>query len=170
MDTEGKVKLDIGGGRIQKAGFKNIDITQFMDGNGKPCVDIVMDVEREKLPFPDASVDEIHVDNVLEHLVELRFVLNECHRVLKEGATLKGCVPVAGSDVAWGDITHVRHFIKRSFDYFTGTNPAKPDRPGHPKYADYGFAPWNKVRVEQDGDLIFFELTPRKIKNPPYAV
>jgi len=163
MSTE--VKLNIGSGRKRMNGFTNIDITQFIDGNGDKMVDIVMDIEKECLPFEDNSVSEIVIDNTLEHLDNLLFVLNECHRVLKDGGIFSGNVPVAGTEYDFKDPTHKRHFVKSTFEYFTGTNPAKPDRPGHPKYADYGYLPWNKleVTVHHDGLLIFFKLSPRKI-------
>lgn len=158
-----EIKLNIGGGRKLLTGFTNIDISPFIDGNNRQIVDIIMDVEKEKLPYDDNSVSEIIVDNVLEHLHELRFVLNECHRVMKPEGILSGCVPVAGSEPAWRDPTHVRFFVKKTFDYFTGVNPAKPDRPSHPKYADYGFLPWHKISLDQRDDLIYFKLKPRKI-------
>lgn len=162
------MKINIGAGRIRKKDWVNIDCTQFIDGNGDQCVDVVMDIEKKSLPYPTASVDEICADNVLEHLEDLRFVLNECHRVLKDGGILSGIVPVAGSDEDYRDPTHKRRFVKATFDYFCGSNPAKPDRPSHPKYADYNFAPWDLVDLKQDGALIYFKMKPRKIDCPPY--
>lgn len=73
------MKINLGSGRILKTGYINIDCTQIIDGNGRKCVDVVMDIEREPLPCEDNSVDEVFADNLLEHLGDLRFVLNECH-------------------------------------------------------------------------------------------
>lgn len=164
-------KLNIGCGRLRKKGFTGIDRVQFIDGNGDKCVDIVLDIEREALPFPDNSVQHILVENVLEHIgfhidnpkkqEALIFVLNECHRVLNENGILEGNVPPFPSNGAIRDITHKRFFVKESFDYLTGQNPAKLDRPGHPKYADYEVLPWYKVYID---DGISFKLRPRKTK------
>ena len=156
-------KLNIGCGRIHKEGYVNIDITQIIDGRGKACVDLILDIEHEKMPFEDSSVTEILADNMLEHIEELRFFLNECHRVLNPDGLLVGCVPVAGSKPDFKDPTHKRHFIMETFDYFTGEAGYDSSKPSHPKYADYGFLPWYKVELEQREDMIYFKLKPRKI-------
>lgn len=156
-------KLNIGSGRLRINGYINIDRTQIVDGNGDKTVDIVMNIETEKLPFSDNSVDEIRVDNVLEHLVDLRFVLNECHRVLKPGCSLSGCVPLAGTDIDFGDPTHVRHFNKKTFGYLCGqAGWTDEKKPKHPKYADYGYLSWNMVDLVQEGDMLSFILSPNK--------
>jgi len=163
MEEPKKVKLNIGSGRLLFPGFTNIDRTQIIDGNGKQIVDIVMNVEKEPLPFMVNSVDEILIDNVLEHLKELRYVLNECHRVLKEDGVLSGCVPMAGTDVDFGDPTHERHFNLKTFSYFCGqANWTEDKKPSHPKYADYGYLAWESLDLRHEGDLIHFKLRPRK--------
>jgi SAM-dependent methyltransferase len=171
METR-KLKISIGSGRIRKKGFVTVDKMPFIDGNGEQMVDYVIDLERQRLPFPDNSADEIHADNVLEHigfstdnpdgLEALIFVLNECHRVLAPGGIFKGNVPVFGSVKAVSDITHKRFFVKESFAYITGTGAARPDRPYHPRYADYGVMPWNQIELKEEDEMLYFMLTPRK--------
>ena len=101
--------------------------------------------------------------NVFEHLGDgFIFALNELHRVLQKDGLLIGNVPVAGSKLDYMDITHKRHFIKDSFAYICGTGEAFPNRPYHPRYADYGVLPWNQISLEQVGDMINFTLSPRK--------
>ena len=157
------MNLNIGSGRLTKAGYKNIDIEQYIDNGGNKLVDYVLDIEKEKLPFDDNSIDNILVDNVLEHLGDgFIFALNEMHRVLKPDGKLIGCVPIAGSIEDFMDITHKRHFIKESFSYICGENLAKKNRPYHPRYADYGVMPWNQIKIEQINNMINFELCPRK--------
>ena len=158
------MKIDLGNGRIRKKDFTTIDITQYIDGNGDECVDIVRDVEKYGLPFCDNSVDLIHADNVLEHMSETTFVMNEMHRVLKPTGRLKANVPVAGSEPHYQDPTHKSNWIPKTLEYFTGTGLAMPSRPSHPRYADYGILPWVKisVKVENENDLQF-ELEPRKL-------
>jgi predicted SAM-dependent methyltransferase len=140
-----KNKINFGSGRLKKLGYCNIDITQYVDHNGEKMVDIVLDVEKEKLPFDDNSIEDIIADNVFEHLGEgFIFALNECHRVLKAGSKLHGVVPLAGTRIDFMDITHKRHFNLDSFGYICGENLAMDNRPAHPKYADYGVLPWKK--------------------------
>lgn len=166
-------KLNIGCGRIRRHGYIGIDRVQFVDGNGKTCVDMVLDVERNRLPFEDNSCDSVLVENILEHIgfhvdnpdkqEALIFLMNECHRVLSPDGILVGNVPCFPSEVAVRDITHKRFFVMESFGYFTGQSEAKPENPKHPKYADYEVRPWYKVFLEKDStDIINFKLRPRK--------
>lgn len=171
MVAEQLKKLNIGCGRMRKDGYIGIDVMQFVDGNGDNCVDIVLDIERNRLPFEDNSCDHILVENILEHIgfhrdnpdkqEALIFFLNECHRVLTDRGILEGNVPEFPSNGSIRDITHKRYFVRESFDYLTGTNPAKPENPGHPKYADYGVRPWYEVSIIGG---IQFKLRPRKTK------
>lgn len=157
------IKLNIGSGRIRYTGFINIDCVQIIDGNGEKTVDIVMNIEKEKLPYADNSVSEIIVNNVLEHIENLKFVLNECWRVLKITCPISGCVSVAGTSVDFRDPTHKRHFIKDTFLYFSGqANWTKDKKPSHPKYADYGFLSWNMIKLEETENIIYFKMTPNK--------
>lgn len=52
-----------------------------------------IDLECNRLPYADASVDTILLFNVLEHIFDYSFVLTEIKRVLKPGGTLIGAVP-----------------------------------------------------------------------------
>jgi len=157
------MKINFGCGRLRKPDHINIDITQYIDGKGNKMVDVVLDVEREKLPYEDNSVDEILADNVFEHLGDgFIFALNECHRVLKPNGRLFGIVPMAGTEVDFMDITHKRHFILKSFDYICGENKAMPNRPSHPRYADYGVLPWKQNELFTKDNLIYFDLIPNK--------
>lgn len=158
------MKLNIGSGRKQLAGYENVDLTQYVDGKGDELVKYVLNIEKEELPFEDNSIDEILADNVLEHLFELIFPMNEMHRVLKPDGILVGNVPVAGSKESYMDPTHRRFFIPETFDYFCGTGEAKQERPYHPRYADYHIQPWVKdyVVLVEGTNLIKFQLRPRK--------
>lgn len=154
------IKLNIGSGIICYEGFINIDNVQLYDNQGKEIVDIVLDIEKDKLPFEDDSIDEIRAESILEHLGDgLIFCLNECHRVLKPTGILKGNVPPPFSEGSIRDITHKRQFNKASFSYLAGINPRFPNQPSHPKYANYGVKPWYAIYVTDD---IKFALRPRK--------
>lgn len=158
------IKLDLGCGRKKRDGFLGIDLVQFKDSRGENIVDYVFDIEHEPWPFEDNSVEEIQADNVLEHLDNLKYVLNQCHRVLKPGGVLIGMVPIAGSKNDFKDPTHRRHFNTQTFDYFTGRSEWNPGKPSHPRYADYGFLAWEYKRPLEvtDTDMINFILTPQK--------
>lgn len=52
---------------------------------------------RVGLPFPDASIDFIYAEHVLEHFTygDLRNLLSDCHRVLKPGGVISVVIPDA---------------------------------------------------------------------------
>lgn len=157
-----KIKINLGSGRVKKGGYVNIDKVQIVGSNGKITVDNVMDIETTPLPYGDNTVSEILADNILEHVDKLEYVLNECWRVLKIGGRLVGVVPKAGTDKDFRDPTHKRHFTKNTFSYFTGKSAFMENRPAHPKYADYGFYPWELEKLEEKDDLFYFTLIPNK--------
>lgn len=153
------MKLNIGSGITRLEGFTNVDSIQCTDEKGSEYTDIICDIEKERLPFEDNSVDEIACYEVLEHLENLIFAMNEMWRVLKPGGILKGKVPREGGRGALADPTHKRIFLTDTFDYFTGVNRHHSFRPKRPKNTDYGIKPWYKISVDKG---INFILRPRK--------
>lgn len=159
---ENEIKIDLGCGRMKGDGFIGVDIIQLFDGHNKEMVDVVLDIEKDAWPWADDSVTEIRAYSVLEHLDDLKRVLNECWRVLKPGAVLRGSVPICGTHSHWKDPTHKRCFVNATFDYFTGKSDWNPGAPGHPRYAYYGFKAWDMVEISDDGEIIQFVMKPQK--------
>lgn len=95
------VKLDIGCGTRKKDGFVGVDSIAF------PGVDVVADL-KERWPFEDGSVDEVHASHVIEHFTgtERVHIVNELYRVMKPGAKATIIVPHWASCRAYGDPTH----------------------------------------------------------------
>ena len=95
------VKLDLGCGTVKKEGFVGVDRIAF------PGVDIVADLTA-RWPFDDASVDEVHCAQMIEHLTVTQrvFFVNELYRVLKPGGKASLIVPHWASCRAYGDPTH----------------------------------------------------------------
>src|SRR3990167_8436105 len=108
------MKILLGCGKTKKDGYTGVDII--------PPADILCDVTLG-LPMADNSVERIEADNLFEHFDNDGFMvsLNECWRVLKKGGTLFLKVPdsLHWPDGAFGDPTHKRYFVPRSFRYFT---------------------------------------------------
>jgi len=155
------MKLNIGAGFTRINGFTNVDYIPHTNKNGEKFTDVICNIEKEPLPFEDNSVDEIACYEVLEHLDDLIFAMNEMWRVLKPEGFLKGKVPSEGGRGALADPTHKRIFITDTFDYFTGVNKRDDSRPKRPQNADYGIKPWYKILVNKK---IEFILRPRKTK------
>lgn len=97
------MKINIGGGYKKKEGWINLDI----DPNTNP--DYVVDLETDRLPFEDNSVDEVIAHHVLEHIGAGYFhCLQELYRVCKDGAMIDIRVPHHFHEVFINDPTHQR--------------------------------------------------------------
>lgn len=96
-------KIYIGAGEDRVDGYIHCDI----DPATNP--DLCFDVERDRFPFPDNTVDVVKATHVLEHLGEGYFhCLQEIYRVCKHRATVHIHVPHHRSDDFWSDPTHRR--------------------------------------------------------------
>jgi hypothetical protein len=80
-------------------------------------VDVVLNIGKQKWPWKDGSVDQVHASHFVEHLKpeERVHFVNELHRVLKNPAYTNGAlssgfatiiVPHWASQRAFGDLTH----------------------------------------------------------------
>ena len=122
-----KIQIDIGGGRLDlnkivrykryinesydPSDYFSIDISSLSG------VKVVCDIT-QGIPFKDNSVDELVCIHVLEHIVDLKSIMEELHRVLKNEGVLKIWVPHCFSPSAFGDSTHVRFFTFETFKQF----------------------------------------------------
>lgn len=111
------IKIDFGCGGSKKPGFIGVDILQ-LDG-----VDIVHNLTSFPYPFEDNSVDEIWLDNVLEHIPNPMRVVEELWRISKGGTKLTIAVPYCRSHWATIDPTHVNFFGVNWFNYFDPSHP-----------------------------------------------
>lgn len=89
-----------------------------LDIRAFPGVDIVHDLDVHPWPIKDCSYDSVIAIHVVEHLKTLLIpFMNECHRILKPGASLYLETPLAGAnpDMEFCDPTHVRCYRVYSF-------------------------------------------------------
>ena len=104
--------LDIGCGSAKTPGAYGIDILPA------PGVDVVHDLNKLPWPLEESRFETIICSHVLEHLNDLVGIMNEIHRVGKNGARVKLITPHFSSLNSWEDPTHTRHFARRSFSFF----------------------------------------------------
>ena len=100
------MKLNLGCGFQRLPGFVNVD------SHAECEPDQVVDLEQFPWPWPDDSVDKIHLSHVLEHLgatpdVYLN-IIREMFRVCRPNARITVIVPHPRSDAFISDPTHVR--------------------------------------------------------------
>lgn len=131
------MKVNIGCGAQIKDGFIGVDILQF------PGVDIVHDLNVFPYPFMDNEIDEVWMDQVLEHLSEPVKVIEELYRICKNDAVITIGVPYFRSFYATIDPTHKNFFGLNWFNYFD------PNHIYCRKYK-YSKAEFNITKIEFD--------------------
>jgi hypothetical protein len=114
-DTHPLYRLNIGCGDAPQPGFVNVGTF------AGPAVEAV-DLSRT-WPWEDSSVDHVRAWDVVEHLADKIFTMNELWRILKPGATVEICVPTTEGTGAFQDPTHRSYWNRRSFLYYEDDNP-----------------------------------------------
>ena len=105
------MKLNLGCGYDCREGWVNLDREE------REGADIIHDLNMIPLPFKNEEFDYVLCQDVLEH-VNVTPLMNEIHRILKNGGILKIRVPHFTSTLNYEDPTHKNQFSIRTFDYF----------------------------------------------------
>lgn len=102
--------LDLGcGQKSKKEGSVGLDIRPA------PHVDIVHDLNQYPYPFADNEFDHIEMSHIIEHIRQPLHLMNEVHRIAKDGATIRVITPHYTSQLSYGDLEHVHHLGYISF-------------------------------------------------------
>ena len=107
-----KVKINLGCGDKYLQGYINCDVLTLVKA------DKYFDLNKFPYPFNKESIDEILLDNVLEHLDDIPAVMRELHRIARSKCIIRIYVPYGKSDWAIQDPTHKHYFTERSMKYF----------------------------------------------------
>jgi len=81
-----------------------------LDKRPAPHVDIVHDLNVYPYPFPDNKFDWIEMSHIIEHVEKPLYMMNEVHRIAKNGATVRIITPHYSSQLSYGDFEHLHHF------------------------------------------------------------
>ena len=124
------LKLNLGCGRKYLEGYINVDSALNLKK------DLELDLETSRFPYEDNTVDEIRAYDLLEHIKNLRHLLNECWRVLKPLGIFDIAVPdvLSAPHHAFSNPTHVRFFTADTFKYFYD-------------YAELGYQGWKRWKI-----------------------
>ena len=104
--------LDLGCGKKKRAGSIGVDWSDRHDA------DVIHDLNKFPYPFADNEIDEIFLDNILEHLDDPMRVMQEIFRISKVNASIKITVPYFRSVWAFIDPTHKTFYTVDSFAYY----------------------------------------------------
>jgi predicted SAM-dependent methyltransferase len=111
-----QTKLNMGCGFNKLDGYWNVDVE-------KKCnPDEVINLEETPWPYDDNFFEQIHANNILEHLGHtpqiFTNVMKEMYRVSQHGAIWNIQVPHHRCDLYWDDYTHVRVLTPKTFKMF----------------------------------------------------
>jgi len=127
-----------------------IDIRPFK------CVDYVLDIEKDHLPFENDSIDRIDASHIFEHLGDgFLFCVDECFRVLKPKGILRIDVPNFPGKASLIHPDHKRFFVPDTFGFFHVPSNGI-DLHGYLK----GF--WHIKQIAHTKENITCEMTPNK--------
>lgn len=144
------MKINLGGGFKRIEGFLNVDA----DPLTKP--DTVVNIETDKWPYSDNTVDEVRAHHILEHIGDGFFhVMQELYRVCKDGAIIDIAVPHHRSEVWYGDVTHRRFITIDNLRQFSKKENAWHVNQWH---SSSGFG----VRYNVDFEIIEYEFIPNE--------
>ena len=121
------MKINIGAGYKKYPGLIRID----SDPQTNP--DHLINLETDKLPFEDSSVEFVLAEHLLEHIGDGFFhLIQELYRVCKHGAIINITVPHPLHEVFLADPTHKRPITVNTFKLFSKTfNKIDIERNGH---------------------------------------
>ena len=111
-NIENGLKLHLGCGLDKLSGYINCDIDERVNP------DMLVDFEK-KLPFKDDSVIKVYSKNTFEHIRNVIQIMNELHRICKNGAVINIRVPFYSSYAYCSSIEHVTRFTPDTFSCFS---------------------------------------------------
>ena len=108
------MKISIGAGDTIENDYIRIDYDKLTNP------DYVLDLEKDRLPFEDSTVEAVKAHHILEHLGEGFFhCLQELYRVCKHGARIHIRVPHPRHDTFLADPTHRRPITSMTMQMFS---------------------------------------------------
>lgn len=161
-----QILLGAGSSRVRQVswGTKEFSDLITVDFNDHHKPDVVHDLEKIPLPFPDDFADEIHAYHVLEHIGrqgDWRFFFaqfTDFWRILKPDGLLVGICPAWNGNWAWGDPGHTRIIQREQFIYLS---QPEYDQVGMTACTDYRFvykADFDVAWENNDGTQFAFVL------------
>ena len=104
--------LDVGCGINKYPGSIGID------RNPASRADVLCELDRLPYPFRDNSFDQVRAIHVIEHVSDVIATIEEFHRLVRPGGTIRIETPHYSDHSSFCDPTHKHHLTSFSFRYF----------------------------------------------------
>jgi SAM-dependent methyltransferase len=92
-----------------------------LDKRPAPHVDVIHNLNDLPYPFSDDEFDWIEMSHIIEHVDRPLLVMDEVHRIAKDGATIRIITPHYSSQLSYGDLEHFHHFGYVTFSTLQNT-------------------------------------------------
>jgi len=92
------------------------DVIIGLDKSKIPCVDMVWDLEKTRLPFRKNEFDVVYASHVLEHVQNVTNLIKGIHRTLKPRGKFFITVPHFSWNFAFWGLSHIYYFGIHSLD------------------------------------------------------
>jgi len=80
-----------------------------LDKRPAPHVDVVHDLNVYPYPFEDNTFERVEMSHIIEHVTRPLQLMNEVHRISKNGALVRIITPHYSSQLSYGDLEHFHH-------------------------------------------------------------
>lgn len=139
------MKINIGSGFKRIEGFLNVDDDPLVSP------DFLVNLEKDKLPFEDNSVESVIAHHILEHIGD-NFIplMQEIYRVCSHGAIIDIKVPHHFHEVYYGDPTHKRPITVNGMLLFDKKRCEQ-------HILDYGSSTGMALKYKVDFEMIWFD-------------
>jgi SAM-dependent methyltransferase len=118
------MKLNLGCSDRFKPGYVNVDLIPPSHVSPGDLQQYFQQADlSQPWPWAASSIEEIVADDIIEHLPNKIFTMNEIHRVLIPGGLAHIFVPTTDGRGAWQDPTHCSWWNRNSFLYYTENDP-----------------------------------------------
>lgn len=119
-----KIYLNLGCGPLKLASTEEIKWINI-DKEKRVNPDLLLDLEEDKLPYDNNTIDRVYASHILEHLhktEQLVQLMEELWRVCKAGAQVDIHSPYGLSEAGIADPTHHLYLCAWTFKYFDKTS------------------------------------------------
>ncbi|MBI5280478.1 MAG: class I SAM-dependent methyltransferase [Candidatus Solibacter usitatus] len=123
--------LDVG------CGINKLPGSLGVDRNPRSNADVLCDLDRFPYPFRDSTFDRLQAIHVIEHVSDVLRTIEEFHRLVRPGGTIRLETPHYTDFSSFCDPTHRWHLNSFSFRYFGDDN------------AGYGFYSTARLREKK---------------------
>lgn len=159
------MKINLGSGHKRFEGFLNLDDDTLCNP------DYLINLEKDLLPFPDNSVDEVKAHHILEHIGD-NFIplIQDIYRVCKHNAIVDIRVPHHLHEFYFADPTHKRPITVQMLSTFSKTNN-KRDFESNGSYSGFAFkynVDFEMIHYDFEYDPFYLEMI-QNVKNKKNA-